>query len=118
MTDIVLPPVLYHWSPTCRRKGIEREGLKPGKLSVDGSWRPPFVCLATDPMVGWALSGDFHPEVPEWDLWAVRLKEGHHIEVMYDDCYEDLVKEIRVYDRIYKRGVQYVASRRSERAKV
>lgn len=111
MTDLLLPETLYHWSPTSRRTSIKRTGLVPGKLSVDGSWRPPYVCLSTDPLIGWDLSGRLHPEVAQWDLWGVRLAEGHHVEVLYDDRYDDLIKEIRIYDRVYKRGVSYLASR-------
>ena len=86
----------------------------PGKKSVDGSWCPPVICLATSAELAWSLSGRNHPNIPEWDLWAVYLDEGHQTEVLFDDRYEeDVIKEVRVYDRIYKRGVWYVASRSS-----
>lgn len=110
MGDLIVPDILYHWSPTARRKGIERRGLVPGSLSVGREWRPPFVCLAGNPVLAWSLSGWFHPEVESWDLWAAFLADGHHLEALPDDR-DDSVKEWRCYDRIYKRGVIYVASR-------
>jgi hypothetical protein len=84
----------------------------PGKKSVDVEWRPPYVCLATDPDIGWDLSGRFRPEIESWDLWLVRLDIGHRVEVMYGDRWDgDVVKEVWVYDRVYKRGVIYMATR-------
>jgi hypothetical protein len=105
---------LYHWSPTSRRKQIERYGFRPSMRSLDGAWKPPYVCFSDTPHLAWQLSGRIHPEVKEWDLWmtwssipsgmesileAFKNRPGHYI------------KEYRVYERIYKRDIWYVASR-------
>ena len=109
MNKMTLPDYLYHWSPRSRRKGIQRYGLVPGKPSVSGDWKPPFVCLGSNPYTAWFLSGELHPEIEEWDLWQVGLEEGHHVELLpFDD---GTVKEVRVYDRVFKRGVWLVGER-------
>lgn len=66
---------LYHWSPVERHQSILEHGLKPGSLSTDGEWRPPYVCLADSPSLAWALSGMTWrgQEHPLWDLWITDL---------------------------------------------
>jgi hypothetical protein len=63
-------------------------------------------------MVGWHLSGgmnyDTDPKV--WDLWEVWIGEQKGHEALYNDKSGNL-KEIRVYDRIFKRNVLWVATR-------
>lgn len=110
--------VFYHWSPTSRRKGILRSGLVPGKLSVDRAWRPPYVCFSTDPHLAFNLSIYYHHEVPSWDLWEVfpeQCIKGYE-EIPFDngDGPEERIKEYRVYQRIFKRDVWYVATRAVE----
>jgi hypothetical protein len=46
----------------------------------------------------------------DWDLWEVWTHEQSGYEELYFDDTTD-VKEIRVYERIFKRNVWYVASR-------
>lgn len=102
----------YHWSPSSRRKSIERSGLLPHSLSTDRLWRPPYVCLATKPSIGWGLSGSMlrGKEHSVWDLWQVDISEqSGYEELFFDGSFE--VKEIRVYERIYKRNIWYVGSR-------
>ena len=53
MTDAQEGFALYHWAPTSRRGQISRYGLRPGSLSSDRLWRPPFVCLADGPRAAW-----------------------------------------------------------------
>lgn len=105
----MLPVVLYHWAPTERRASIQRLGLVPGRLSVCGRWRPPYVCFADDPRWAWALSPRFNKDVESWDLWSV------HTSAL--SGYEEVgsrggnVHEFRVYERVYKRDVWFVGTR-------
>lgn len=125
MTDR-MPDEWYHWSPTARRKRINKVGLMPNMLSTDGLWKPPYICLASTPSLAWGLSGWMGrpPHIAEWDLWQVYTGEQTGFEVLYFDGErtntqgerlfffdQNNVKEIRVYERIYKRNVWYVASR-------
>lgn len=106
--------MLYHWSPRSRRSGILRYGLQPGMWGVTRDWKPPFVCFSDDPVLAWTLSGHIHPEIEEWDLWIVfneKVGRSEAILEMYRDGSGHYVKEWRVYHRIYKRDVHYVASR-------
>ena len=64
------PFLLYHWSPVSRRPGILRHGLCPGKRSLKGDWRPPYVCFCRYPNTAWSLSASHHPP-GSWDLWTV-----------------------------------------------
>ena len=105
--------LLFHWAPTSRRKGIERLGLVPGSWSRDRVWKPPYVCFSGSPSLAWALSGAIGQTeaITSWDLWQVwsdRL-DGYEVLVFDDD--PDEVKEFRVYHRIYKRDIWYVATR-------
>lgn len=106
---------LFHWSPRSRRKGIERYGLKPGSMARDGQWRPPFICLSDDPLLAWQLSGRFAKSTGEtWDLWVVIVRDLPHMELITDtftNTGRPYVKEVRVYERVYKRDVRWVAER-------
>lgn len=107
----------YHWSPRTRRNQILRYGLVPGKPSLQGQWRPPYICFADDVNLAWTLSGANHPHIDEWDLWQVYADDAERWEVILDTYYQTgrhYVKEYRVYHRIYKRHVHYVASRTSD----
>lgn len=103
---------LYHWSPVTRHKGISRYGIVPGKRSVCKVWRPPYVAFGLDPLSAWQMSGAIHPEIPEWDLWAVHTEilEGFEM-IPYDD---GSPREIRVYDPIPGRDLFYVGARKQE----
>lgn len=61
--------------------------------------------------MAWLLSGDTGrgQMIADWDLWEVWLHENGREELYYDD--NKTIREIRVYDRIYKRNVWYVGSR-------
>ncbi len=111
---------LFHWSPRSRRDGIARRGFRPGMNAVDGLWRPPHVCFADDPMLAWRLSGRVHPEIEEWDLWAVHHSDVPSWEMIFDtyrDTGRKFVKEFRVYQPIAKRHVRYIGSRTQERVR-
>jgi hypothetical protein len=105
--------LLFHWSPTSRRKAITRRGLVPGSLSTDRLWRPPFVCLSDSPSLAWVLSGDTARGrlVSSWDLWCVWDDRLNGYEVLPFDDEPDRVKEYRVYQRIFKRDLWYVGTR-------
>lgn len=101
----------YHWSHRTRRKSIEHRGLLPHQWSRDRLWRPPHICLAPTPLVGWALSGGMNYPVDNtlWDLWEVDVSEQTGFEELYYDT--GALKEIRVYERIFKRNVHWIAER-------
>lgn len=102
---------LYHWAPRERRGQIIRRGLVPGCWSRDRLWRPPYVCFADRPSLAWALSGGMRgTPAGTWDLWETwtdRL-DGYEI-IPFDD---GTPKEYRVYHRVYKRNLWWVAERR------
>lgn len=117
------PMILFHWSPSSRRKQITRRGFVPGSWSTDRLWRPPFVCFATNPELAWVLSARTSRGqlVNEWDLWAVSsddLEGFEEITDTYPDTGRSYVKEYRVYHRVMKRHVWFVGTRtqRGERA--
>lgn len=105
---------IFHWSPTTRRKQIERYGFRVGMWSVDRAWKPPCTCWANDPHLAWVLSGRIHPEVPSWDLWQTWSDVPSGMEARIDFNGEDhYVKEYRIYERVFKRDIWYVATRTS-----
>lgn len=115
-----VPPVdliLYHWSPTRNRANINRFGLRPNSRSLLGDWNPPYVCLCDDPVLGWQLSGAYWPEIKSWDLWACNVNvqtSFDHYELItdtYPNTGRNFVKEYRVYTRVYKRDLVYLATR-------
>lgn len=111
-----LEVVLYHWSPTANRRSIQRNGLMPGKLSLSGDWRPPYVALADEPLLAWFLSGRIWPEIKSWDLWmcyAENQTSFNGWEIILDTYRSGrtYVKEYRIYKRIYKRDLHYIGTR-------
>lgn len=118
-----LPPVppldliFYHWSPTTNRASINKKGLTPGRLTLQGLWRPPYVAFADDPKLGWFLSGRMYPEIPSWDLWMCYEDnqtsfDGYEIITdTYPDSGRHFRKEYRVYTRVFKRDLYYLATR-------
>lgn len=112
----------FHWSPSTRRKSINRRGFLTHQKSTDGLWRPPYTCFATSPRLAWELSGVFRAQPGEtWDLWEADLREQtgfeelffdhplHRPEEPYSGPME--VKEVRVYERVFKRNVWLVGER-------
>lgn len=119
LVDDAIPPktkehpteILYHWSPTERYSSIKHDGLVPGKLSTDRLWRPPVICLSSDPWAAWWLSGKTSrgQATHEWDLWLVYTHEIMGWEIIpYDDGEP---REYRVYERIYKRNIHFLGRR-------
>lgn len=118
-----LPPIpkldlcLYHWSPISNRAKINRFGLRPGVRSLQGDWRPPYVCFSDDPWLAWVLSGKMWPTIKKWDLWMCHFPSQDsfdHYEIITDTYIHSgkpFVKEYRVYTRVYKRDLIYIATR-------
>lgn len=107
---------LYHWSPRERRKGIERRGLVPGSRSLQGNWKPPYVAFSLNPTQAWRLVSVRTDLVyPLWDLWSVAVYDLPHYEMLFDhylDSNRQFIYEVRVYERLFKRNVNWVAERR------
>ena len=118
-----LPPVpelelvIFHWSPTTNRANINRVGLVTHRLSLQGGWRPPYVAFSDDPLLAWILSGKMFPEITSWDLWMCHIPSQTSFDSyeIITDTYRDTgrqyVKEYRVYSRVYKRDLVYLATR-------
>lgn len=109
------PFPLFHWSPTANRGQINRYGFRPGMLSTDRLWRPPMTCFAGSPSLAWELSGRRRPDIPAWDLWQI-WSDVCGMELIFNtyvDSGESYVQEYRVYERVFKRNVWYVATRPS-----
>lgn len=109
--------ILYHWSPTTNRVSINHNGLMINKLSLQGQWRPPYIALADDPWLAWYLSGRLWPKIKNWDLWMCHFPSQtsfDHYECITDtfkDTGRYYIKEYRVYTRIFKRDLTYLATR-------
>lgn len=104
--------VLYHWSPTSRRRSIVRSGLLPGSFSIERDWRPPYICFADDALLAKALVRH-RVSVDSWDLWAVRPQDLQGWELIFDtypSSGRHFIKEYRVYHRVFKRHVHFVAT--------
>lgn len=104
----------YHWSPQSRRNSINHQGLIPGCLSLQGDWRPPYVSFSDDANLAWALSGAIHSEINKWDLWMCYPERVGSWEIIFDTypfTNRHYIKEYRVYHRVFKRHVDYLASR-------
>jgi hypothetical protein len=113
-----MPPpdlVFYHWSPTARRNGILRRGLDVGSMSLTRDWHPPYICFSDEPLLAWTLSGRMYPDIPSWDLWMVFAEQtqGYEaiLELYNDGSGRHYVKEYRVYERVFKKNVHYLATR-------
>lgn len=115
-----VPPlelIIYHWSPTTNRNRINHDGLCPGRLSLQGDWRPPYVCFSSDPHLAWILSGRMYPGIKSWDLWMCHVPSQtsfDHWEICLDtyiDSGRHYIKEYRIYTRVFKRDLVYVATK-------
>jgi hypothetical protein len=108
---------LFHWSPSDRRKQIIRHGLMPGSRPTIGSIPSvhdghQVVCLATDPLVGWSLSGNMswaRDLGVDWDLWQVSLADDDMTFVRAE--YGGHIQEVRVGNRIPKSRVTFLGTR-------
>lgn len=110
---------LYHWSPRARRKGIERQGLVPGKgtpikytnsvTGDDESYAQPSVSFSPDPITAWAYSHGAWRSTGTFDLWQVWLDPTDSVEVL--PMWGERITEVRVHNRIMKRRVKHVGER-------
>ena len=119
----MLPPVpkshriLYHWSPTSNRRNIQKLGLVINRRTLQGEWRPPYVCFSDDPYLAWVLSGRMYPDIKSWDLWMCNLEHQtsfDHYELILDtyiNTTRRYIKEYRIYTRVFKRDLHYLATR-------
>ena len=107
---------LYHWSPASRRKQINRYGLRPGSRSVCQQWKPPYICFSDSPSLAWVLSRTHAQPGEEWDLWMIwnNVAKGYEKLKCGDNPSGAWPTEYRVYERIWKRDVWYVGSRKSK----
>lgn len=96
----------YHWSPSARRKGIERRGLVPGSMARSRQWRPPFVCLSREPAYALRSSHAQTAVSEPMDLWQVDLAV---LPISREEF--DWHDEVRVYERIPARFLTYLATR-------
>lgn len=118
-----LPPIpksdriLYHWSPTKNRASINKYGLDVGRKTLQGDWRPPYVCFSDDPYLAWVLSGRMWPDIKQWDLWMLNVenqtsfKGWEIITDTYINTNRSYIKEYRIYTRVYKRDLIYLGTR-------
>lgn len=122
-------PVLFHWSPVDRRKGIINRGLRastptmvesyekvaqgPRQLRVaEGFATAEAVCLGTSPSHAWALCGALWGRTGEtWDLWQVSLDTSDRIRILENDDDGFRLGEIRVLNDIPKSRVWHVGTR-------
>jgi hypothetical protein len=116
-------PALYHWSPRDRRKQITRRGLAPGCRPTIGTISAVggaddtgdgrhMICLATDPVTAWALSGAMpwaRDLAMTWDLWQARLERADEVHVLPN--WGPRITEVRVANRIPKSRVTWLAER-------
>jgi len=111
--------IFYHWSPSVNRRSINRIGLDVGRKSLQSDWKPPYICFSDDPWLAWHLSGKMFPDISSWDLWMCNVRSQtsfEHYETLldtYPDTGRHFIKEYRVYSRVYKRDLVYLASRTS-----
>ncbi len=109
--------VFYHWSLTKNRSSINKLGLMINRLTLQGEWRLPFISFSDDPWLGWTLSGNMFPEIKERDLWMCHVPSQtsfEHYEILtdtYPETGRHFIKEYRVYTRVYKRDLIYLATR-------
>ncbi len=112
--------VIFHWTPTINRASINKIGLVTNKLSLQGEWRPPYIAFSDDPFLAWYLSGKMFPRIKSWDLWMCHMPSQTsfiHYEIITDtfiDSGRHYVKEYRIYSRVFKRDLTYLATRTNE----
>jgi hypothetical protein len=103
---------LFHWSPSPRRKQIERYGLKPWSRHTASSARFEVVCFADTPSWAWALSAgmSWTPQ-GSWDLWQTSIDRLDEPVVLGSTDRPTGLHEVRTTSRVYKRDLWYVGSR-------
>lgn len=86
-------------------------GTKPGHFKGEEDASFYAVCLGTTPSHAWSLSGAISAAPrSQWDLWQVNLDDDD--EVYPSSFFGYRLGEIRVANRIPKRRVWFVATRR------
>jgi hypothetical protein len=108
---------LYHWSPRARLKQIIRYGLRPGMRSTTSTegYKAPYSCLADTPAGAWALSGQLKgAPTGDWDLWMTYLNRLGKHTILASTERPSGIYEVRVEQRVYKRDLWYVGSRKKD----
>lgn len=103
---------LFHWSPSRNRSRILKVGLVPNRPCLTSTeFRAPYICFAESPSWAWALSGAFHPDIAEWDLWQTSI--DRLVKPRRTPTYDNQHRwhEVRTRERVYKRDLWYVGSR-------
>lgn len=106
------PFILYHWSPSSRRKSIQRHGLVVGSRHAVHSkgWRATYLCLSDSPSFGWAYSADTSHVSGKWDLWMVWSTQVRDLCYRHDHRGQ-LPAEYRTSHGIAKKHLWLVGSR-------
>ncbi len=109
--------IVFHWAPVSRRRSIERAGLKPGSVSRNRQWRPPFISYSPDPAWALASANSYHEVAEPMDLWQVDLDEApitHSETFSHSPDPHAPVVEVRLYERIPARFATRLATRRAD----
>jgi hypothetical protein len=96
-------PPLYHWAPVLMRWSILEHGLLATCPHRDGTL---VVCLGTDPLSAWALSGDLR-EPGIWDLFQVSVADTPVHRVKHWGRWA----EYRIPRDIEAQGISHVGTR-------
>lgn len=106
------PFILYHWSPSCRRKSIKRHGLKVGSQHAIHSkgWRATYLCFSDSPSYAWALSGNTSRAPEEWDLWMTWSNRLSDLSYRFDHVGQ-MPAEYRTKVNVGKKDLWLVGSR-------
>lgn len=102
--------MLYHWSPSKNRSSIKKYGLVPGRRSVDGCWRPPYICFSRFPTAAWALSA-VHNKPQSWDLWCCWSDRVGSYKTLGQGKTHWWLTEYRISRRIPKGKLWFVGTR-------
>jgi hypothetical protein len=108
------PFMLYHWSPVVNHDSILRRGLCIKHRSINGEWRPPYICFAPTPSLAWALSATHNRHIKKWDLWCCWNDSVSGYEKLFQgdkNWPKTWPTEYRVYERIPKSRLWYVGTR-------
>lgn len=84
-----------------------RVGLKPGALSRNRQWRPPFISFSRDPAYALGSAHAYDDIREDMDLWQIDL-EGRELENLSGPLHD----ELRIYVRIPFRELTYIATRK------
>lgn len=105
-----IPKCLYHWSPRSRRASILKHGLQINRRSLDGQWKPHYICFSDNP----ARALQLCPHIPKntvLDLYVVWPDSDYHVTRQSPG--RGFCPEWRIYHDIPKKRLSYIASRKA-----